>query len=1203
MTVVLNEEFESVRGEWINYDAYDAGLRAILRDQKHVDIRNFQTDDITAPLNVLELSKYEVDDFAGLTVAQVQALTTAVKGGEHWTPSDPLTNHVLNSSFEVTMNRWSSRGESNDSLTNYVTNPSMETNANGWSQGGEFVLTRVATPGALNRRGSFVLQAQYDGAGTTDTNTATFTVTLPSAQTIVGSIDLWIPSTWDGTGSPQLGFEGFAGATNVVNGTANLALRDQWQRISCSASVVAGDLTGGMVFRFGTGWPTSGATGIMYVDGAMIVGGVNTNMVGSFNATDYFDGATIGCAWTGTAHASTSTRNNMSMSDSFARYGTRSCRISRDFDGGASADIYIRTASAYRFSVSPGQYVTARASFRAQTTGRTVSTSVFFYGIGGVVIGGGTPHGNGTATDNNSGWNSAACISVAAPAGTANCEVRASVVAVPEGEVHYIDGVIATIHNSLPATAATYFDGSFPGGVRIWTGTAYDSTSQEIYTTQVLSTYNNWRVLAVPIAGMAQTITSITDPIDLLTGFEDDDFISLTLPDYQETTITEASTFLDMTSNPSGDFAVGPTASVAFNATTVPLIQGNSEFRVLRSAFDQNGIDLSAITGVRIRFVSGASTVTIYLGALRLLSKDWKYGTLDQDTRFDRLVRPMSLNGDPTVAPQFTQPIVWRAADVSGELDPKPIDFNIAVGFNTGSRQGSNQISIYGRELTEDFMQQLDLNGLDQGMLTGRDQPDVGAAAYNERLQSDLAPFKQDQLGGLTQFDLERTPDYLSASWIEFVLNWTATSTQLSVVNTEGDGYNFNLGTPLAANTNYVLVFELEDTSARAAIYPLGDRGEIKFSAPVFDSTRIDDDFSYKRRKGRFGWYASLEDGDAFIESIRFRSASYAEYRSLPYESLTPVIGAELTAESSPPIDLFEYFVPTSSTVKVEFDQELSSSGQSWRVTDYGPYGFQGIQSNPFPITDFDQTEILLDVYYPSTVELEAAAEFYLKSQYDYLIPLPKPKVYPDQWQTVRLRTPSSHLAQTGDYRLVVIQNRPANLNWWVDNVRIFERTVSWHGRAYVDDPWAETEDDWTPFQNAFNRDYGGILFQGRERRLQVKGVGHKQDATIQKVQFKPKYAELGRFVWPEQALTGRVAPVASYSTSNIGRLYTFNGFGSSDVDGMVINWQWTVSDGSVYTGPVIQHTFGQAGTYAVTLMVTDHNGLVHTTSANHSVA
>jgi hypothetical protein len=426
----------------------------------------------------------------------------------------------------------------------------------------------------------------------------------------------------------------------------------------------------------------------------------------------------------------------------------------------------------------------------------------------------------------------------------------------------------------------------------------------------------------------------------------------------------------------------------------------------------------------------------------------------------------------------------------------------------------------------------------------------------------------------------------------------------VSITNNEGDGYNFNLDDPLQPNASYVLIFELKDTAARAAIFPLGERGEIFFDAPIFDSTLIDDDFIYKRRKGRFGWHASLADGDAYIESIRFRSANYAEYRSLPYESLTPVIGAELLAEASPIIDLFTAFGPTDESVAVTRDQEVSASGESYRVTDYGVYTYQGLQSNRFEITDFDQTEMLLDVFYPSAVDPTATLEFYLQNQYDYLIALPRPKIFPDQWQSIRLRTPSTHLAQTGLYRLIVVQNKPVNLNWWVDNVRIFERTVSWHGRAVVEDPWAFTEDDWTPFQNSFNRDYGGILFQGRENKLQIKGVGHKQNATVTKVQFKPRYAELGRLVWPEEDLSDTYhAPTASYSTSNSSRLYTFNGFGSSDPDGRIINWYWTISDGSVYVGPIVQHLFGASGTYSVTLTVTDSNGLVHTVSANHSVA
>lgn len=717
-----------------------------------------------------------------------------------------------------------------------------------------------------------------------------------------------------------------------------------------------------------------------------------------------------------------------------------------------------------------------------------------------------------------------------------------------------------------------------------------------------LASHNYWRVLEVEVPSLSSVTTdSVFGSINLLDGFEDDDFISLSLPSFPLSDLFLAGCSIRLTSNADGDFAEGPSAEVEFTNSITTLVTGNSEFRVLRSAFDQNDIDLSTITGVRINLMS-VSTCTVYLASLRLLSKDWKFGAIDFNTRRGTLTRTVSPNANPAMTTEYDQPIVWRAAEVPGETDPKPIDFNLAVGFNTGSRQGSNNISIYGRELTEDFLQQLDLNGLAQSDLNGRVQPDVGEAMYNTRVQTDLEPFTQDQLGGLEQFDLERTPDYLSASWIQFVVQWTSTNTQVSVINTEGNGYNFNLGTPLSADSDYVLVFELEDTSARAAIYPLGARGQIIFNTPVFDSTLIDDDFSYKRRKGRFGWFANLADGDAYVESIRFRSASYAEYRSLPYESITPVIGTELSAESSPIIDLFEFFAPTDTSITVQRDQDINVSGESFRVTDYGDYTFQGIQSNEFQIADFDQTEVLLDVFYPSSVEPDATLDFYLKSQTDYLIPLPKPRIFPDQWQTIRLRTPSAHLAQTGQHRLVIVQNKPANPNWWVDNVRIFERTVSWYGRAVVDDPWASTEDDWTPFQNAFNRDHGGILFQSRERKLQVKGIGHKQDSTIAKVQFRPKYAQPGRFVWPEDELVNLINPVASYSTSNDDRAYTFNGFGSSDPDGTVVNWYWNISDGSVYVGPIVNHTFNAAGTYSVTLTVTDNNGLVHTTSANHSV-
>jgi hypothetical protein len=81
----LNEEFDHSDGTWENYDAYDPALRAILRNQKHIDIRDFNSADGSAPLSVLDLSQFKMSD---LITNQVQTLDDPLHvlvPGEHWT--------------------------------------------------------------------------------------------------------------------------------------------------------------------------------------------------------------------------------------------------------------------------------------------------------------------------------------------------------------------------------------------------------------------------------------------------------------------------------------------------------------------------------------------------------------------------------------------------------------------------------------------------------------------------------------------------------------------------------------------------------------------------------------------------------------------------------------------------------------------------------------------------------------------------------------------------------------------------------------------------------------------------------------------------------------------------------------------------------------------------------------------------------------
>ncbi|WP_306912175.1 M23 family metallopeptidase [Arthrobacter sp. B3I9] len=74
-------------------------------------------------------------------------------------------------------------------------------------------------------------------------------------------------------------------------------------------------------------------------------------------------------------------------------------------------------------------------------------------------------------------------------------------------------------------------------------------------------------------------------------------------------------------------------------------------------------------------------------------------------------------------------------------------------------------------------------------------------------------------------------------------------------------------------------------------------------------------------------------------------------------------------------------------------------------------------------------------------------------------------------------------------------------------------------------------------------------------------------------------------------------APVSLFTAVVSGLVVDFDGSGSSD-DGKVVSYTWDFGDGTAAaTGPKVQHTYGTAKTYTVSLNVTDNAGLEGTSS------
>jgi predicted CXXCH cytochrome family protein len=106
-----------------------------------------------------------------------------------------------------------------------------------------------------------------------------------------------------------------------------------------------------------------------------------------------------------------------------------------------------------------------------------------------------------------------------------------------------------------------------------------------------------------------------------------------------------------------------------------------------------------------------------------------------------------------------------------------------------------------------------------------------------------------------------------------------------------------------------------------------------------------------------------------------------------------------------------------------------------------------------------------------------------------------------------------------------------------------------------------------------------------------VTGLYH---VTLTVTDDRGALATAAIYVIVNEPEAGNLPPVAQAGddrTAAPGAVVVFNGSGSSDADGTIAAWAWSFGDGAVGAGAIVEHSYVNAGVYAVALIVTDDRG------------
>lgn len=660
-----------------------------------------------------------------------------------------------------------------------------------------------------------------------------------------------------------------------------------------------------------------------------------------------------------------------------------------------------------------------------------------------------------------------------------------------------------------------------------------------------------------------------------ISSFAATDYISLALPAFPLASVTRASCFLDISSDATGAFAAGHTDSLAFTSSTTTLIAGDSEARFPVSLLVN--ANKTAIAAIRLR-IQATGACTFRCLAIRAIASTWEFAPLDQNTLYGRLgaTVPPTGTATPTFAfPTATAPVSpsdWPVLLRSdGTAGPTLVDIEVGAVVQTGSNTADNKLTLYFRELPVILNTVGALSALNMGQL--------------------------EALGQQPDYSFAHLDDFAHTRYLTVTMEW-GTTNALHIKDQAATGYDYT-ALPFAAQSSYYLVVKLRKNSLRAIVYPISVAGAVDWSTVVADTTAVIDDNFVVRYPGRYGFYAQLNEGDTYVQSIRPRSVVYAEYRSAPLCSDTPVVGARLYASNSPDVELYQGAIAAPGTI-ITPDNTKSQSGRCIRVNCDGNQPVEGLLTVATRFENFSESVIEFDILAPKSASLFAVLSGENQFAFPYMPAFPT-----NRWTHITL--PLEQVGETalpGSYAFYLLQNDTGQNTWYVDNLSVRARAVNWAGRGQAADPWLMNDPTFIEFGDEINDPVNAAML-GRGNSLQIRGQVLTQGATIDSLKVLPKYAELGNFVWAEQIPTYPAPPVPSFTTSTgpPSSIYDLHvNASASTATAGIAAYYWTFGDGQNGYGQILNHAYKLPGLYTVTLTVIDTLGQKVSTSRTVAV-